>query len=61
MASRINPLRLLLGAEPTNSVKWEEEVLKELEDQEDDPDYFLLLQQCIDYFKRQDYPGQNPY
>jgi len=47
------PLRLLLGAEPTNSVKWEEEVLKELEDQEDDPDYFLLLQQCIDYFKKQ--------
>jgi len=47
------PLRVLLGTEPTNSVKWEEEILKELEDQEDDPAYFQLLQQCIDYFKKQ--------
>jgi superfamily II DNA or RNA helicase/HKD family nuclease len=44
------PLRFLLGAEPTQSVKWEEEILKELEEQEDDPTYFKLLADCIKYF-----------
>ncbi len=45
------PMRLLLGREPTESVKWEEEILRELEESEDDLDYFLLLQRAIEYFR----------
>jgi SNF2 family DNA or RNA helicase len=45
------PLRLLLGREPTESIKWEEEVLKELEEEEDDLRYFTLLRQAIEYFE----------
>jgi len=45
------PLLFLLGREPTESIKWEEEVLKELEEKEDDRDYFELLQQTIKYFE----------
>ena len=44
------PLKLLLGREPTESIKWEQEILKELEEQEDDPVYFKLLKDAIDYF-----------
>lgn len=47
------PLRFLLGREPRESVKWEEEILKELEEQEDDPAYFELLKDAIEYFKDQ--------
>jgi superfamily II DNA or RNA helicase len=45
------PLLFLLGREPTDSIKWEEEVLKELEEKEDDRDYFELLQNTIKYFE----------
>jgi superfamily II DNA or RNA helicase/HKD family nuclease len=45
------PLRLLLGREPTESIKWEEEVLRELEQDEDNPQYFELLQDAIRYFE----------
>jgi len=45
------PLLFLLGREPTESIKWEEEVLKELEEKEDDRNYFELLQQAIKYFE----------
>lgn len=45
------PMKFLLGREPTESIKWEEEVLKELEAKEDDQDYFTLLQEAIKYFE----------
>jgi superfamily II DNA or RNA helicase len=45
------PLLFLLGREPTESIKWEEEVLRELEEKEDDRDYFELLQDAIKYFE----------
>jgi len=45
------PLLFLLGREPTESIKWEEEVLRELEEEEDDRDYFKLLQDTIKYFE----------
>ena len=45
------PMRFLLGREPTESLKWEDEVLKELEEKEDDQDYFTLLQEAIKYFE----------
>jgi len=45
------PLSLLLGREPTESIKWEEEVLRELEQEEDDLQYFNLLQEAIKYFE----------
>jgi superfamily II DNA or RNA helicase len=48
------PLRLLLGREPTESIKWEDEVLKELEESEDNPDYFSLLLEAVDFFSSPD-------
>jgi len=54
------PLRLLLGREPTESIKWEEVILKELEEQEDDPEYYKLLQEAINYFKDPDRAVRNP-
>lgn len=45
------PMRLLLGREPTETIKWEDEILQELEEFEDDTEYFKLLQQTIQYFK----------
>lgn len=45
------PMKFLLGREPTESIKWEDEVLKELEEKEDDQDYFTLLQEAIKYFE----------
>jgi len=45
------PLLFLLGREPTESVKWEEELLRELEQEEDDTEYFDLLQETIRYFE----------
>jgi SNF2 family DNA or RNA helicase len=45
------PMKFLLGREPTESIKWEEEVLRELEEKEDDQDYFTLLQEAIKYFE----------
>src|SRR5256885_11095464 len=45
------PMKFLLGREPTESIKWEDEVLKELEEKEDDQDYFTLLQEAIRYFE----------
>jgi len=45
------PVKLLLGREPTESIKWEDEVLRELEECEDDPMYYKLLQQAIEFFK----------
>jgi hypothetical protein len=44
------PLLFLLGREPAESIKWEEEVLRELEEKEDDMQYFELLQDAIRYF-----------
>lgn len=44
------PMRLLLGREPTESVKWEDEILRELEECEDEPAYFKLLRKAIEYF-----------
>src|SRR5271157_4333687 len=46
------PLMFLLGREPTESIQWEEEVLKELEEKEDDQNYFRLLQEAIKFFER---------
>lgn len=45
------PLSFLLGREPTESIKWEEEILKELEEQEDNLDYFDLLKEAISFFE----------
>jgi hypothetical protein len=45
------PLRLLLGRPPEERVRWDEEVLKELEEYEDDPQYFRLLQRAVAYFE----------
>jgi superfamily II DNA/RNA helicase len=45
------PLLFLLGREPTESIKWEEEVLRELEEKEDDQNYFSLLQETIKSFE----------
>ncbi|BAJ49895.1 helicase domain-containing protein [Candidatus Caldarchaeum subterraneum] len=45
------PMKLLLGREPTETIKWEDEILQELEQFEDDADYFRLLQKTIQYFK----------
>ena len=45
------PMRLLLGREPTESIKWEDEVLRELEQEEDDLQYFNLLQEAVRYFE----------
>ena len=45
------PLRLLLGRPPEESIKWEDEILRELEEYEDDPQYFRLLQRAIKYFE----------
>ncbi|NQS88808.1 DEAD/DEAH box helicase family protein, partial [Patescibacteria group bacterium] len=45
------PLSFLLGREPTESIKWEEEVLRELEEQEDNLDYFDLLLEAILFFE----------
>jgi len=47
------PLRLLLGREPTESIKWEDEVLRELES-EDNPEYFNLLLEAVDFFSSPD-------
>jgi ERCC4-related helicase len=45
------PLRLLLGRPPEERVRWDEEILKELEEYEDDPQYFRLLQRVVAYFE----------
>ncbi|MEM2932559.1 MAG: helicase-related protein [Nitrososphaerota archaeon] len=45
------PMMLLLGREPTESIKWEDEILREIEEYEDDSEYFRLLQKTIQYFK----------
>jgi superfamily II DNA or RNA helicase len=45
------PLMFLLGREPSESIQWEEEVLKELEEKEDDRNYFKLLQETIRFFE----------
>lgn len=44
-------MKLLLGREPTERIKWEDEILRELEEFEDDPEYFKTLQKAIQYFK----------
>lgn len=47
------PLLFLLSREPTKSIKWEEEVLREVEGKEDNiqyMQYFMLLQDATDYF-----------
>ncbi len=48
------PLYFLLGREPTESIKWEDEILRELEEREDDAEYFKLLQDAIKYFEEPD-------
>jgi superfamily II DNA or RNA helicase len=45
------PLRLLLGRPPEETIKWEDEILRELEEYEDDPQYFRLLQRAIAFFE----------
>ncbi|MEM4346750.1 MAG: phospholipase D-like domain-containing protein, partial [Candidatus Caldarchaeum sp.] len=45
------PMMLLLGREPTESIKWEDEILREIEEFEDDSEYFRLLQKTTQYFK----------
>lgn len=45
------PLRLLLGRPPEERVRWDEEIMKELEEYEDDPQYFRLLQRVVAYFE----------
>jgi superfamily II DNA or RNA helicase len=45
------PLRLLLGRPPTEQIEWEKEVLHELEEYEDNPRYFNLLQRAIQFFE----------
>jgi superfamily II DNA/RNA helicase len=44
------PARFLLGREPTESIKWEDEILRELEECEDESVYFQLLRKAIEYF-----------
>jgi ERCC4-related helicase/HKD family nuclease len=45
------PLRLLLGRPPEETIKWEDEILHELEEYEDDPQYFRLLIRAIAFFE----------
>ena len=45
------PMKLLLGREPTETIKWEDEILRELEEYEDDPEYFKTLQKTLEYFR----------
>lgn len=46
------PMKLLLGREPQESKsKPDDEILKEVEENEDSADYFNMLQQVIQYFK----------
>lgn len=49
------PLKLLLGREPNEEIKWEEKILRELEkeqeDEEDNDEYYNLLQECVEYFE----------
>lgn len=45
------PLLFLRGREPIESIKWEEEILRELEEREEDVEYFELLQDAIKYFE----------
>lgn len=44
-------LKFLLGREPTESIKWEDEIIRELEENEDEKRYFELLQEAIGYFE----------
>ncbi len=58
------PLMFLLGRGPTESKAWEEEVLEELEREEDELEYFNLLQEAIGYFenpKRQVHKVSGPF
>jgi superfamily II DNA or RNA helicase len=49
------PLRLLLGREPSEEIKFEDKIIKELEkeqeENEDNDSYYNLLQECVEYFE----------
>ncbi|MCS6784889.1 MAG: helicase-related protein [Candidatus Caldarchaeum sp.] len=45
------PMKLLLGREPTETIKWEDQLLQEIEQYEDNSEYYQLLQKTIQYFQ----------
>ncbi|AKA48721.1 hypothetical protein IX51_05960 [uncultured archaeon] len=44
------PLKFLLGRPQDESVTFEEEIVRELEEQEDDPEYYSLMMDAVNYF-----------
>ena len=50
-ALRNKPLKFLLGRAQTESVKWEDEIIRELEENEDERRYFELLQDAVEFFE----------
>ncbi len=47
-------LKFLVGRPPDESVTFDEEIVKEIEEQEDNYNYYKLLKEAIDYFKNND-------
>ena len=50
-ALRNKPLKFLLGRAQTESIKWEDEIIRELEENEDERRYFELLQDAVEFFE----------
>ena len=44
------PMKFLLGRPPNESVAFEDEIVRELEEQEDDPRYYNLMNEAVKYF-----------
>ncbi|QRF76139.1 ATP-dependent helicase HepA [Thermoplasmatales archaeon] len=47
---RDKPLKFLLGRPQDESVTFEEEIVRELEEQEDNPEYYTLMNDTVTYF-----------
>ncbi|MFQ1020509.1 helicase-related protein [Tardisphaera saccharovorans] len=45
------PLLFLLGREPTETVRWEDQLIEDLERGEDDAEYFKLLKDAVNFFE----------
>jgi len=44
-------LKFLIGRPPDESIAFDEKIIKEIEEHEDDSNYYKLLKEAIDYFK----------
>ena len=49
-AIRDKPLKFLVGRPQDESISFEEQIVRELEDNEDDPEYFNLMTEAVKYF-----------